>query len=136
LIQLLKIMTRTSCWGTVKGKLLNIYIENCNMIVRYMITCFGTTFETLTEIESLQGPTTLYGRLLLDSDSVIRQLYVITMRISEVAPTKKHCRRRWQVIMSLHNWLKTGSLKRKLNEGNFQSINVDLHIPISVTLLS
>ena len=24
---------------------------------------FGTTFETSTEIESLQGPTTLYGRL-------------------------------------------------------------------------
>ena len=24
---------------------------------------FGTTFETFTEIESLQGPTTLYGRL-------------------------------------------------------------------------
>lgn len=51
-------------------------------------------------------------------------------------PAKKHCRRRWKVIMSLHNWLKTGSLKRKLDEGNFQSINVDLHIPISVTLLS
>jgi hypothetical protein len=33
------------------------------MIVRYMITCFGTTFETFTEIESFQGPTTLYGRL-------------------------------------------------------------------------
>ena len=33
------------------------------MFVRYMITCFGTTFETFTEIESLQGPTTLYGRL-------------------------------------------------------------------------
>ena len=26
------------------------------MIVRYMITCFATTFETFTEIESLQGP--------------------------------------------------------------------------------
>jgi hypothetical protein len=37
------------------------------MIVRYMITCFGTTFETFTEIESLQGPTTLYGRLGPDS---------------------------------------------------------------------
>ena len=36
------------------------------MIVRYMITCFGTTFETFTEIEieSLQGLTTLYGRLI------------------------------------------------------------------------
>jgi hypothetical protein len=34
------------------------------MIVCYMITYFGTTFETFTEIESLQGPTTLYGRLL------------------------------------------------------------------------
>jgi hypothetical protein len=52
------------------------------------------------------------------------------MRISELAPTKKHCRRRWKVIVSLQNWLKTGSLKRKLDEGNFQSINVDLHIPI------
>ena len=41
----------------------DILIKNCHMIVRYMITCFGTTFETLTEIESLQGPTTLYGRL-------------------------------------------------------------------------
>jgi hypothetical protein len=58
------------------------------------------------------------------------------MRISEVAPAKKHCRRRWKVIMSLHNWLKTGSLKRKLGEGKFQNISVDLHIPISVTLLS
>jgi hypothetical protein len=57
------VMTRTSCWGTVKGKLLNIYIKNCHMIVLYMITCFGTTFEMLTEKESLQGPTTLYGRL-------------------------------------------------------------------------
>jgi hypothetical protein len=57
-LQLLKIITRTSCWGTVKGNLLNIYIKNCHMIVRYMITCFGTTFETFTEIESLQGPTT------------------------------------------------------------------------------
>jgi hypothetical protein len=66
-IQLLKIMTRTSCWGTVECKLLNIYIKNCQMIVRYMTTCFGTTFETSTEIESLQGPTTLYGRLLLYS---------------------------------------------------------------------
>ena len=28
-----------------------------------LITTFGTTFETSTEIESLQGPTTLYGRL-------------------------------------------------------------------------
>jgi hypothetical protein len=35
---MLKIMTRTSCWGTVKGKLLNSYIKNCHMIVRYMIT--------------------------------------------------------------------------------------------------
>ena len=34
-----------------------------DLLVRYMITCFGTTFETFTEIESLQGPTTLYGRL-------------------------------------------------------------------------
>ena len=34
------------------------------MIVRFMITCFRTTFETFTEIESLQGPTTLYGRFL------------------------------------------------------------------------
>jgi ribosomal protein L28 len=59
------------------------------------------------------------------------------MRITEVSPAKKHCRRRWKVIMSLHNWLKTaGSLKRKLDEGNFQSINVNLHILISVTLLS
>ena len=49
------------------------------------------------------------------------------MRISEVAPAKKHCRRRWKVIMSLQ--------KRKSDEDNFQSINVDLHIPISVTLL-
>jgi hypothetical protein len=40
-----------------------ILIKNCHMIVRYMITCFGTTFETLTEIESLQGPTTLNGGL-------------------------------------------------------------------------
>ena len=61
---IVKIMTRTSCWGTVKGKLLNIYIKNCHMIVHYMITCFGTTFATFTEIESLQVPTTLYGRLL------------------------------------------------------------------------
>jgi hypothetical protein len=28
-----------------------------------LVTTFGTTFETFTEIESLQGPTTLYGRL-------------------------------------------------------------------------
>ena len=27
-------------------------------------TCFGTTFETLAEIEREQGPTTLHGRLL------------------------------------------------------------------------
>ena len=47
------------------------------------------------------------------------------MRISEVAPAKKHCRRCWKVIMSLHNWLKIESLKRKLDEGNFQNINVD-----------
>jgi len=51
------------------------------------------------------------------------------MRISEVAPAKKHCRRRWKVIMSLQNWLKTGSLKRKLDEDIFQNISVDLHIP-------
>jgi hypothetical protein len=30
----------------------------------------------------------------------------------------------------------SGSLKRKLDEGNFQSINMDLHIPIFATLLS
>jgi hypothetical protein len=35
-----------------------------------------------------------------------------------------------------HFTLKTGPLKRKLDEGNIQNINVDLHIPISVTLLS
>ena len=29
-----------------------------------LVTTFGTTFETFTEIENLQGPTTLYGRLL------------------------------------------------------------------------
>ena len=29
-----------------------------------LVTTFGTTFETLTEIESLQGPTTLYERLM------------------------------------------------------------------------
>ena len=29
-----------------------------------LVTTFVTTFETLTEIESLQGPTALYGRLL------------------------------------------------------------------------
>ena len=28
-----------------------------------LVTTFGTTFETFTEIENLQGPTTLYGRL-------------------------------------------------------------------------
>ena len=28
-----------------------------------LVTTFGTTFETFTEIESLQGPTTLHGRL-------------------------------------------------------------------------
>jgi hypothetical protein len=28
-----------------------------------LVTTFGTTFETFTEKESLQGPTTLYGRL-------------------------------------------------------------------------
>ena len=28
-----------------------------------LVTTFGTTFETFTEIESLQGPTNLYGRL-------------------------------------------------------------------------
>ena len=28
-----------------------------------LVTTFGTTFERFTEIESLQGPTTLYGRL-------------------------------------------------------------------------
>jgi hypothetical protein len=31
-----------------------------------LVTTFGTTFETFTEIESLQGPTTLYGRLILE----------------------------------------------------------------------
>ena len=29
-----------------------------------LVTTFGTTFETFTEIESLQGPTTMYGRLI------------------------------------------------------------------------
>ena len=29
-----------------------------------LVTTLGTTFETLTEIESLQEPTTLYGRLM------------------------------------------------------------------------
>jgi hypothetical protein len=29
-----------------------------------LVTTFGTTFESFTEIESLQGPTTLYGRLI------------------------------------------------------------------------
>ena len=43
------------------------------MIVRYMITCFGTTFETFTEIESLQGPTTLYGRLRRNTNICILQ---------------------------------------------------------------
>ena len=43
-----------------------ILIKNCHMIVLYMITCFGTTFETFTEIEILQGPTTLYGRFRLN----------------------------------------------------------------------
>jgi len=41
------------------------------MIVRYMITCFGTTFETFTEIESLQGPTTLYGRLAWNGNYLV-----------------------------------------------------------------
>ena len=41
---IVKIMTRTSCWGTVKGKFLNIYIKNCHMIVRYMIKCFWDYF--------------------------------------------------------------------------------------------
>ena len=41
------------------------------MIIRYMITCFGTTFETFTELESLQGPTTLYGRLLLNMNKLL-----------------------------------------------------------------
>ena len=31
-------------------------------------TCFGTTFETLAEIEREQGPTTLHGRLVLDGE--------------------------------------------------------------------
>jgi hypothetical protein len=64
------------------GKLLNIYIKNCHMIVRYMITCFGTTFETFTEIESLQGPTTLYGRLaqvtLITTPEVYNIIQLIT----------------------------------------------------------
>jgi hypothetical protein len=46
-------------------KLLFMKLKFTNMIVPYMITCFGTTFETFTEIESLQGPTTLYGRLII-----------------------------------------------------------------------
>ena len=29
-----------------------------------LVTTLGTTFETFTEIESLQEPTTLYGRLM------------------------------------------------------------------------
>ena len=34
-----------------------------------LVTTFGTTFESFTEIESLQGPTTLYGRLSLLSSN-------------------------------------------------------------------
>jgi hypothetical protein len=83
-------------------------------------------------IVPIKGPRR--GRELHIKQILIQCTYNNT--ISEVAPAKKHCRRRWKVIMSLHNWLKTGSLKRKLDEGNFQNISVDLHIPISVTLLS
>jgi hypothetical protein len=47
------------------------------------------------------------------------------MRISEVAPGEK----KLQKTLESHH-VTLGSLKRKLDEGNFQSINVDLHIPI------
>jgi hypothetical protein len=38
--------------------------------------------------------------------------------------------------VKLDKFVTSESLNRKLDEANFQSINVDLHIPISVTLLS
>ena len=60
------------------------------MIVRYMITCFGTTFETLTEIESLQGPTTLYGRLVLPL------WYLQTFLRSKFVTC------RWTIVLSLY----------------------------------
>ena len=71
---------------------------------------------------------------MLDSDSVIRKLYVINSdeklwEYPKLLPRKN-------IAEDVGNHVTSGSLKRKLDEGNLQSINVDLHIPISVTLLS
>ena len=50
----------------------NIVLRDCqrqafeylhDMKGNLLVTTFGTTFETFTEVESLQGPTILYGRL-------------------------------------------------------------------------
>ena len=58
----------------------------------YMITCLGTTFETFTEIESLQEPTTLYGRLHFYLLFYIIILIGRTYFISLLTCSKAFCR--------------------------------------------
>ncbi len=48
-----------------------------------LVTTFGTTFETFTEIESLQGPTTLYGRLV-EPHSLSRVVVPATLHLTRI----------------------------------------------------